>query len=98
MFTRIVKMEFRKEEVKNFLQNFDRNKDEIRAFPGCEFLELYRDKEDPSIFFTYSKWQQPSDLENYRNSALFKSVWATTKVLFRSKPQAWSLDSIQQLN
>jgi len=98
MFTRIVKMEFREEAVEDFLQNFDRNKDKIRAFPGCEFLELYRDKQDPSIFFTYSKWQQTSDLDTYRNSALFKSVWATTKTLFRSKPQAWSVDSMHQLN
>ncbi|PIZ09011.1 MAG: antibiotic biosynthesis monooxygenase, partial [Flavobacteriaceae bacterium CG_4_10_14_0_8_um_filter_34_31] len=27
-----------------------------------------------------------------RNSALFKTVWATTKPFFRSKAQAWSVD------
>ena len=32
------------------------------------------------------------DLENYRNSALFKNVWAKTKVLFNDKPQAWSVN------
>lgn len=91
-------MEFREDEVATFLQNFEDNKHQIRAFPGCEFLELYRDRQDPTVFFTYSRWKHPDDLENYRKSQLFRSVWATTKALFRSKPQAWSVDTLHQLN
>ena len=41
MFTRIVKMEFKSEEVINFLSKFDIVKEKIRAFEGCTFLELY---------------------------------------------------------
>jgi len=87
-------MEFETQHVETFLRNFDEVKFKIRSYPGCQFLELYRDKEDPSIFFTYSKWQEEKDLENYRNSELFKGVWATTKPLFRLKAQAWSVDTI----
>ena len=43
MFTRIVKMEFKSEEVVNFLSKFDMVKEKIRAFDGCAFLELYQD-------------------------------------------------------
>ena len=98
MFTRIVKMEFAEENISGFLNNFEIVKDKIRNFPGCLFLELYRDKNDATIFFTYSKWEDEIDLENYRNSQLFKEVWATTKPMFRSKAQAWSVDTVHQLD
>ena len=68
MFTRIVKMEFREEEIAEFLANFEQVKSQIRAYPGCSFLELYRDKTDASIFFTYSKWKKETDLENYKSA------------------------------
>ena len=93
MFTRIVKMEFKAEEVENFLINFDTVKHKIRNFPGCEHLTLLRDKNDSTVFFTYSKWAKEEDLEHYRHSQLFKGVWATTKPKFRSNAQAWSVDT-----
>ncbi len=91
-------MEFAEENINLFLDNFEIIKDKIRNFPGCLFLELYRDKKDNTVFFTYSKWEDENDLENYRNSPLFKEVWATTKSMFRSKAQAWSVDTIYQIN
>ncbi|GEQ87175.1 antibiotic biosynthesis monooxygenase [Patiriisocius marinistellae] len=94
MFTRIVKMEFQEEKIPQFLENFETVKHKIRNFKGCLFLELYRDKRDPTIFFTYSKWEEENALENYRNSELFKGVWATTKPMFRSKAAAWSVDTL----
>ena len=97
MFTRIVKMEFKPEEITLFQSNFETVKEKIRSFPGCTFLELYQDKKDSTIFFTYSKWKNESDLENYRTSDLFKNVWATTKPMFRSKAQAWSVDTLHRL-
>jgi autoinducer 2-degrading protein len=97
MFTRIVKMEFKEEKVLTFLDNFEKIKEKIRAFEGCTFLELYQDKNNKDIFFTYSRWENESDLENYRTSDLFKSVWATTKPMFRCKAQAWSVDTLHSL-
>jgi len=94
VFTRVVKMEFEKEQIATFLNNFELVKEQIRNFPGCLFLELWQDKADDTIFFTHSKWSSETDLENYRHSELFKGVWATTKPMFRSKAQAWSVDSI----
>ena len=92
VFTRVVKMEFETANVPIFLDNFEKIKDRIRTFPGCLYLELWRDKTDPNIFFTHSRWQKEEDLERYRKSELFKGVWATTKPLFRSKAMAWSVD------
>lgn len=92
MFIRIVKMEFQPEKVDAFLEHFEQIKSLIRSFQGCHHLELYRDKHNKNIFFTYSKWKEESDLENYRNSSLFKEVWAITKPRFAKKAEAWSID------
>ena len=57
MFVRIVKMGFHEENVTTFLEIFESKKEKIRNNKGCELLELYRDKNDPTIFFTYSYWE-----------------------------------------
>lgn len=97
MIVRIVKMGFDKNKVEEFLNNFNANKLKIRSFQGCNFLELYSDKNNPTIFFTYSYWNTEADLENYRQSNLFKNVWAKTKPLFNIKPEAWSVNKLETL-
>ena len=87
-------MSFHPEYIDQFLANFEKKREFIRNSPGCRLLELYRGKQDTNIFFTYSYWDQEEDLENYRNSDLFKEVWAETKVLFNDKPEAWSVDKV----
>ena len=97
MFVRIVKMSFQPEKIEEFLANFNTKKEFIRNSPGCRLLELYRDKTNSDIFFTYSYWDTEQDLENYRSSDLFKGVWKQTKVLFNDKPLAWSVDKVVSL-
>lgn len=92
MFVRIVKMSFSTKNINEFLEMFEEKKELIRNSDGCKLLELYQDKNNPEIFFTYSYWKNESDLENYRNSKLFKNVWKKTKTFFNDKPQAWSVD------
>ena len=87
-------MSFKKDKIDEFLSNFNKNKDKIKSSKGCNFLELYRDKTNTTIFFTYSYWESDLDLENYRNSELFKNVWSITKQLFEDKPEAWSMNKI----
>jgi quinol monooxygenase YgiN len=97
MLVRIVKMSFDPTKINTFLKNFNENKHYIRNFEGCRLLELYQDKNEASVFFTYSYWETENHLENYRNSELFKTVWAKTKTLFNNKPEAWSLEKLQEL-
>ena len=94
MFVRIVKLSFHEENIPAFLENFELNKQKIRNASGNRFLELYQDKNNKCIFFTYSYWETEADLENYRNSELFKEVWSLTKKLFNDKPEAWSVDKL----
>ena len=97
MFVRIVKMSFHEEKIPDFLENFELMKDKIRNAPGNQFLELYQDKHNKSIFFTYSYWESETHLNNYRNSELFDGVWTFTKKLFNAKPEAWSVDKLVSL-
>jgi len=98
MLLRIVKLSFEEKNIDTFLENFNINKKNIRNFKGCRLLQLLRDKNNPNIFFSYSYWDSEKDLENYRDSDLFKSVWAKTKILFNNKPEAWSVENIELLD
>ena len=97
MLIRIVKLSFHPENVDAFLENFDLMKEKIRNAPGNRLLELYRDQNNPSVFFTYSYWDSEADLNNYRDSELFYDVWTFTKKLFNDKPEAWSVDRLVSL-
>ncbi|MCV9927818.1 antibiotic biosynthesis monooxygenase [Flavobacterium sp. LS1R49] len=97
MLVRIVKMSFHEDKIPAFMENFDNVKSKIRNAPGNSFLELYQDKDNKNIFFTYSYWETEADLENYRQSELFNTVWSFTKTLFNAKPEAWSVDKLVSL-
>ncbi|MFD2828433.1 putative quinol monooxygenase [Leeuwenhoekiella polynyae] len=98
MIVRLVKMEFKPEKITHFLDLFDQVKEEIRNFEGCEFLELLQGEKDTGTFFTHSYWKDTQALETYRNSTLFKTTWAKTKVLFNAKPEAWSVEKFVTLH
>jgi quinol monooxygenase YgiN len=89
---RIVKMTFQPDAVTTFRQTvFEASKDRIRAFPGCQHMELLAHADTPNILFTLSIWDSAEALEVYRQSALFQETWAKTKVLFADRPEAWSV-------
>ncbi|MHA6281129.1 putative quinol monooxygenase [Salinimicrobium sp. CAU 1759] len=94
MLVRIVKMTFEPSKIEAFQELFERKRNKIRGFEGNEFLELYQDKNNKNIFFTYSYWKDEEALENYRVSSLFKEVWSETKQMFSGKPEAWSVDKV----
>ena len=90
-------MSFHEENIPKFMENFNLIKEKIRNSPGNRYLELYQDKNNPCLFFTYSFWETEADLENYRKSALFDEVWTFTKKLFNDKPEAWSVNKLVSL-
>ena len=97
MFIRIVKLTLKKENIASFEQIFEETKNFIRNFEGCLFLELYQDRKHPNIFFTYSKWEKEENLDDYRKSEFFRNVWGKTKLLFKEKPEAWSVNRIKSV-
>ncbi len=95
MIKRIVKMSFRPEKIEEFKNIFKSNWQRIKGFEGCLHVELLQDENNPSIFFTYSLWKDEASVENYRQSELFAGVWASTKILFNDKPQAWTVKQLE---
>lgn len=87
-------MSFQKNKIEDFLIVFEKQKEFIESFEGCNYLELLRDKNDGNVFFTYSYWNDESYLELYRKSDFFKDIWSNVKTMFNDKPLAWSLSKI----
>lgn len=98
MLVRIVKLTFKKENIVSFKQIFEETRAGIMEFKGCQSVELYQDRADPTTFFTYSQWDSEAALERYRASGFFQEVWAKTRSMMSEKAQAWSLDRFKGLN
>jgi len=96
MIKRIVKLTFQEDKLEAFKAIFEESKSKIRAFEGCKHVELLQGVAPDNIFFTFSIWESEDDLNKYRHSELFQGTWAKTKVLFSDKPQAWSVNFIDQ--
>jgi len=90
MIARIVNMHFKPECLEEFLDLFQKYSNQISHFPGCRMLNLIQHQEHPGSVSTYSIWESEDDLNNYRNSTLFKTVWPATKVLFQKSASATS--------
>ena len=87
---RIVRMTFWENKVSDFIQLFEERKMDIRNFNGCNHLELWRDEKEAHIFYTYSIWKGPENLEAYIQSELFADTWSRVKIWFKEKPMAFS--------
>ncbi len=98
MLIRIVRMTFQEEKISDFLAIFNASKHKIRQFEGCQHLELLQDLTQPNILMTYSFWKNEAALESYRQSTLFQTTWAATKVLFADKPVAFSSERLEKLD
>ncbi|MBA3648959.1 MAG: antibiotic biosynthesis monooxygenase [Chitinophagales bacterium] len=96
MITRLVKITLQPDKVSDFLIIFKEVKETIASFDGCHHVELLQELSDPSIFFTYSIWEDEHYLDHYRFSEFFKKTWVKSKKLFASKAEAWSVTVIER--
>jgi quinol monooxygenase YgiN len=96
MIQRIVKLTFHPEKVADFMEVFEESKDKIRRVDGCWKMELFKNIDTPNVLFTQSIWDDVAALEQYRQSELFKSTWARTKIHFAAKAEAWSIELIDE--
>ena len=90
----ILKMTFKPEHCQDFIDHFYKIDSKITSMPGCERLKLHRDISNPSVFFTYSFWQDDAALQHYRESDLFKDTWKLVKSWFSEPAAAWSVDTL----
>jgi quinol monooxygenase YgiN len=92
MIIRLVRMHFTEDSSKQFLTIFQAHQNKIRHVSGCTHLELLREPSYPYTFTTLSHWGDASDLEAYRQSTLFKTVWSQVKPLFSQKAETFSFE------
>jgi quinol monooxygenase YgiN len=98
MLIRIVRMTFQEDKLADFHAIFDRSKQYIRTFPGNHQLDLLRDPNQPNVRITYSLWESADALEAYRQSELFRTTWAATKVLFAERAVAFSAEKLEAVS
>lgn len=89
-------MTFKNDEIQNFFDIFENSKNKIRYFEGCNYLELLQTKNNINEIWTLSIWDSEQHLNKYRNSELFKNTWQATKLLFKDKPKAFTLNSLKK--
>ena len=94
MLVRFVKMEFQTEKLQAFLDHFEAHQNKIRHFQGCLYLEILQ---QGTTICSYSHWTDQAALDAYRQSPMFKNIWAYTKTLFAAPPQAWTFQRSHQL-
>lgn len=95
MLVRFVRMTFRENQIPAFHTLLNQSKHAIRAFPGNHHLELLRDPDSPNVRITYSLWESANALEAYRQSDLFRTTWAATKLLFAERAVAFSGERLE---
>lgn len=91
---RIVRMTFFPEKTIEFQRIFEQCKNDIRSMPGCLYLELWRDVDNPNIFVTHSHWESVETLDDYKRTEFFGLIWKKTKMLFADKAQAFSVEKV----
>ncbi len=94
MITRLVKLEFLPQHADRFAAFFEGEAEGIRRVAGCHSVQAFRDRDEPTRFFTQSVWDSPQALEVYRASAFFRNNWRTVKVWFAAPPAAWSTEAL----
>lgn len=91
MITRLVKLSLQVDKASQFEALFYQTQTLIEEFEGCHKTNLFKVSGSTSQYFTISYWNTEQDLENYRNSQLFRNVWSQVKPLFSEKAEAWTL-------
>lgn len=89
--TRVVKLSLQPEFVEAFKEIFLHHRQHIAAFDGCLELNAYQDNQQPSLFFTISRWTSQANLDEYRFSPFFKQLWTTVKPMFAAPAEAHSM-------
>ena len=87
-------MVFIEEKSAKFREHSKTIVNKISKSKGCHKVEILQDINDRNIFFSYSHWSSEEDLNNYRNSEMFKNIWGELRKMFAKKTQAWSTEII----
>ncbi|NBX38554.1 MAG: antibiotic biosynthesis monooxygenase [Flavobacteriia bacterium] len=96
MIFRIVRLKFQPEKCASFEKAFSEKRQRVVGFSGCHSLKLLKETTNPTVFYTFSCWENEAALDSYRTSEVFRDLWSTIKPWFAEKAQAWSMNGIYE--
>jgi quinol monooxygenase YgiN len=90
MLVRIVQLHIQEAHIEHFLKLYAAHQQMISTNEGCISLNLLQQDGHPDQVATLSHWKSEHYLNQYRNSAFFKTLWTQVKPLFASPAKAFS--------
>jgi quinol monooxygenase YgiN len=90
MIVRLVSLSFKPDKLEEFKQLYEEVVHQIRAHPGCLFVQLVTDTGGQGDCYTISHWRSQESLDAYPHSQFFRGVWPRIKEMLREKPWAQS--------
>lgn len=64
----------------------------LKEQKGCMHLDMFSDKKEKDIFYSYTIWDNDTNLKKYRKSALYKELSGKILPLCDKEPKAWTVD------
>ncbi|OFY24093.1 MAG: hypothetical protein A2W98_14235 [Bacteroidetes bacterium GWF2_33_38] len=81
-------------ENKSFATFMKPFQQKIRNFDGCIHHDIFPDKENDDIFYSYTIWKSESKVKKYRNSDLIKHISEAVMPKCTKEPIAWTVDEV----
>ncbi len=94
MILRIVKMELNETKIELFEHFMDNLKEEKLKQDGCLHHDIFCDKDNSMMFFSYTIWATEKHLKKYKKTELFKEVTRTIRTLCVKEPIAWTVENV----
>jgi len=94
MILRVVKMELIETKIGLFERFMSNLKDEKLRQEGCLHHDIFCDKDNNSIYFSYTIWNNEKSLKKYKKSELFKVVSQTIRSFCVKEPLAWTVENV----
>ncbi len=94
MILRVVKMELIEKKVELFELFMKNLKDEKLKQEGCLHHDIFCDKDNSLIYFSYTIWATEKYLKKYKKTELFKEVTRTIRTLCFKEPIAWTVENV----
>lgn len=67
---------------------------EVRRVSGCMHNDIFRDRNNDNIFYSYTIWSSEEDIERYLKSMYYKEIWGDIWDYFKKEPMAWKIDNM----
>ncbi len=94
MILRVVKMKVDLRKIDAFKLFMDNLHDEKLRLAGCLHFDYFNERQNPSIYYSYTIWEHEKYLKQYKKTEFSKEVLQTLRDLCVEEPQAWTIQNV----